>query len=248
VKQTLRSAADFALGSPSAKLGGAALPGKPPAAEPPEASSVGPAPAIGVGSPGSLGALQLGAAQLTSREPPPNALSNPRSGLSGDNGGGESPGSVPAPQVVVTPPNLGETTRMDVGDPALLGVPRAPGVSGTAQTVPMISPALVASVIARGPGVQPAPAPPPPSGVLQSAVPLREAAPGGTFPMIAPVVPIVPTAPAPLPPPTPPVYPLAPPDAGRTGISGVRGLLIGFVAGAVIMALVAVIYVLVLRH
>lgn len=51
--------------------------------------------------------------------------------------------------------------------------------------------------------------------------------------------------PAPLPQ-TPPVFPLAPePEASR--ISGTRGLLIGFLAGAVLMALVALAYFVVVK-
>ncbi len=51
-----------------------------------------------------------------------------------------------------------------------------------------------------------------------------------------------PSGPAPLPP-TPPIFPLAP--APAASISGTRGLLIGFLAGAVLMALAAAAWFLV---
>jgi hypothetical protein len=45
---------------------------------------------------------------------------------------------------------------------------------------------------------------------------------------------------------TPPIYPLAPqPEPAPSAISGPRGLLIGFLAGAVLMGLAALVYFLV---
>jgi hypothetical protein len=46
---------------------------------------------------------------------------------------------------------------------------------------------------------------------------------------------------------TPPVYPLAPTPEAGSNISGARGLIIGFLAGAVLMGLAALVYVLVMR-
>jgi serine/threonine-protein kinase len=123
-----------------------------------------------------------------------------------------------------------------------LGLVPAPAVSGTAQTVPLISPALVASVIAAGP---------PKPNVVAGPPQIVFAASSVTAPLLAPA--LIPPPPAALAPPpaplpqTPPIYPLAPlaPDAGGLSrISGARGLLIGFFAGALIMALVAIVYLI----
>ncbi len=122
-----------------------------------------------------------------------------------------------------------------------------------ARTVPMISPSVVAAAIASGPRPtvetppaappQPAaPAGPPPPVALKLDQPVVQ----GTVPMVAPNPSMAPQPAAP--PPTPPVFPLAPREARPTAISGTRGLLIGFLAGALLMGVLAVVYVLVLRR
>jgi hypothetical protein len=68
--------------------------------------------------------------------------------------------------------------------------------------------------------------------------------------MLQHIVPVVPPGVTPTPP-VSPVYPLAAPPASapaNEGISGARGLLIGFIAGALLMGVVAIIYAFVLRH
>jgi hypothetical protein len=67
--------------------------------------------------------------------------------------------------------------------------------------------------------------------------------------MLQHIVPVVPPGVMPV----PPVYPLAPssapaPAPATEGISGARGLLIGFIAGALLMGVVAIVYAFVLRH
>jgi serine/threonine-protein kinase len=151
---------------------------------------------------------------------------------------GDRASSLPDRQVVVTPAAFPETGKVDGAEPA--------AVNPTAQTVPMISPAMVAAVIAAGP-----------QGVAAAAAAANAAAAAGTAAASAAaggpalLLPAPgPAATAPLLPPTPPIYPLAPPpapEAGVSRISGARGLLIGFLAGAVIMALLAGAYVIFAR-
>jgi hypothetical protein len=162
---------------------------------------------MAIGGPSRLGGLQLGSAQLTISKP----------------GYGPEPGPMeptPSRQVVLAPAAFGGTTKMVAPDPASLGMPG--GVSGTAETVPLISPAMVASVMSRGPTSMPMP--------------------------VAETLPVLPAPPPPLAalPQTPPVYPLAP-DEANPNISGTRGLLIGFVAGALLMGVFAAVYLLFLR-
>jgi eukaryotic-like serine/threonine-protein kinase len=158
-------------------------------------------PVVAVGGPSALGAVRLGRAQLTSP-----ASSRDGAGPVQDER-----------QVVITPAAYAETSKMEAPDPIALGMSN---ISGTAQTVPLISPALVAAVMAAGPQrgfpAPPAPVPmPPPS---QQFAPLPQ---------------------------TPPVYPLAPAaEPGKAGISSTRGLLIGFLVGAVLMILVVIVFLL----
>jgi serine/threonine-protein kinase len=259
-KPTLKSAQDFKLGTGAARLGNSTLPSVPPPSQPPlvsepppsPPSDVGVAPVIGVG-PGGLGTLQLGSAQLRSKSLPPDeeAVSTPPVRPRA-----EPSGVLPAPQIQVT-------TRMEVPDPPPLGfVPEPPFPN--AQTVPMISQSVVAQAVAMGPrpaAGAPAIPPPPPSSAGGLPPPSAVAPPapnavasfdfsrggvGGTAPMLQHVVPVVPPGVMPMPP-----NPLAPTPAPATameGISGARGLLIGFLAGALLMGVVAIVYAFVLRR
>ena len=129
---------------------------------------------------------------------------------------------------VVTHAALAATTQIEA--PGLLMLGPADAVSGTAQTVPLISPAMVAAVIAAGPPRSNVVIGPP--QIVFASSPAPGAAP-------APLAPL---------PQTPPIFPLTrplPPDANSLSrISGARGLFIGFLAGALIMALVAIGYLL----
>jgi eukaryotic-like serine/threonine-protein kinase len=119
-------------------------------------------------------------------------------------------------------------------------------VSSTAATEPLISPAMVASVIAKGPPRPPAPSttvvvvaapsgpqpppppgPPPPGQLAPASVQISAAFPQP--PSVAMPVPVA-----------PPPAPLARVEEGR--FSGTRGLLVGFLAGAVLMAALALAY------
>ena len=146
----------------------------------------------------------------------------------------------------IGPAAFAETTRMEAPSPAPLQI-GSHEVSGTAQTVPLISPALVASAMAAGAqpaartqvsGSAPAPAPSAPVVSHKATVPLLPSA-------------LIPSPAANPPPPTPPIYPMAPlplPTLQRSSrISGARGLIIGFLAGALIMAIIAGAYVVVAR-
>jgi len=151
-------------------------------------------------------------------------------------------------------------TAKQSGPDAIAGTP---GVNPIAQTVPAIDAAMVASVIASGAkGTGGA-------GTVAAAVAAATQAPAAPAPVPVPAAPQVQTArmPAPTPaalaplmavppppppalPQTPPIYPMAPPapDAGALPkISGARGLLIGFLAGALIMALLAVVFLAVMK-
>jgi hypothetical protein len=288
VKPTLKSAQDFAkppprpdfkLGTAAAKLGGGALPsGRPPSEAPPSTAEVAVAPVISVGGSG-LGAMQLGASQL--RAPPPPSTQDEEGVATPARPRAEPSGVLPAPasaressavfgppKAVVAPVGPAGTTQMEALDETAVGVPvPAQGEGfGTAQTVPMIPPSLVASAIAMGPrpaagvpAVPPAPpsaVPPiaaPPSGLPPDAfapLPAPREGMGGTAPMIPRVVPVMPSSqmPSQLPPPTPPVYPMAPSPPAQPAISGARGLLIGFLAGAALMGIVALVYAFLLRR
>ena len=128
------------------------------------------------------------------------------------------------------------TTKMEPLDPA---------ASPAGQTVPMLDPKLVASAMASAPSK---------GDDAPQAVALAQAPPNKTTPLLSmPSVALASSASPAAPPPTPPIYPLpavaspATPEAAGGGISGARGLLIGFLAGAVIMALIAGAYVLFAR-
>ncbi|APR78026.1 serine/threonine protein kinase [Minicystis rosea] len=163
------------------------------------------------------------AANPPEKEAPKPAPSAPENGTAparadaAESGEDEEPTAEPASVVVAKPSVFKETTKMEA--------PVAPAVNPTAQTVPMISSAVVASAIV-------------------GAKDATKASAAQTTPSaIAP--------PAPLLPQTPPVFPLGPaplPDApGLSKISGARGLVIGFLAGALIMALLAGAYVIFVR-
>jgi serine/threonine-protein kinase len=145
--------------------------------------------------------------------------------------------------VVVTPAAFAETAKVE-----------SPGeaVNPTAQTVPMISPALVASVIAAGPkGAAAAVAaataassgsPPPGAAAPSATVPSVVSPPSAATPpsvvvappsgaavsavnMTEPLIAPIPPPPAPMAaplPPTPPVFPL-PPQAPEAGLSKISG-------------------------
>jgi hypothetical protein len=240
MKATLKSASDFKPARTDA------------------ASDVSVAPVVPVGGQSALGALQLGAAKLTAAADPEPISVIPSTS-----------------QVVITPAAFAETAKVEVADPSSLGMaPAAPGVSGTAQTVPLISPTTVAAAIAMGPkrpvattlpvlaspvSVSPAaPKPTPEPGPTlhegkvtpypgQPEQPMGATAPSAGFPMDAPLTaPPGQTAPIVLPQ-TPPVFPLGPVVEGPAPISGTRGLLIGFLAGAVLMGFIAIVYFVVVR-
>ena len=144
----------------------------------------------------------------------------------------------------IGPASFAETAKMEAPSPAVLQI-GSHEVSGTAQTVPLISPALVASAMAAGsmPAARTqvsgsAPAPSAPVVSHKATVPLLPSA-------------LIPSPAANPPPPTPPIYPMAPlplPTVQRSSrISGARGLVIGFLAGALIMAIIAGAYVVFVR-
>jgi hypothetical protein len=221
-------------------------------------------PVVQVGGPKALGALQLGSAQLASGAAAPASQAAEQEPIS----------VIPsASQVIITPAAFAETARVEIADPqSIITVPVKPGgVSGTAQTVPLISPATVAAAIAMGPkrqvattlpvlnapvaGVSPAAPKPSPdasaAGAAAAAPTLHEgttqgmAQPSAAAPAGVPAsVGFMqdPATPAVVLPQTPPVFPLAPAAEAPMQISGTRGLLIGFLAGAVLMGLIAVVY------
>jgi serine/threonine-protein kinase len=234
VKTTLKSASEFKPTAVPAKRADAPEP----ASAARVADDVAVAPVVSVGGRGKLGSLQLGAAQLKAADDaaPPN----------------DRRSSVPA-QPPPAPARAGspETAKMAAVDPAAIALSNQ--AMAHARTVPMISPSVVAAAIASGPRPtvetppaappQPAaPAGPPPPVALKLDQPVVQ----GTVPMVAPNPSMAPQPAAP--PPTPPVFPLAPREARPTAISGTRGLLIGFLAGALLMGVLAVVYVLVLRR
>jgi serine/threonine-protein kinase len=163
-------------------------------------------------------------------------------------GPASAPFSAPEPsgvQAAVTPAAFAQTAKVSNAEMAAMGAAMDAanaGMMGTAQTVPMISHSLVASVIAAGPprGVPPAPMAPGPVGPTA----MSPMAPpyGAPMPPQGMTVPVLPQ--------TPPVFPMPqapladPQGEGLSRISGARGLLIGFFAGAVIMALFALVYVI----
>jgi len=223
---TLKSAVEF-KGSERASA---------PERAPESSAEVAVAAVVSVGGRSALGAIHLGSAQLTSG----NATMGAPLG-SGPSAVLTSPQSAPAPepplppsrqgQVVITPATA--TTKMQAPDPASLA---AGQFMATAQTVPLISPSLVASIIAAGP---PAPRPAAGAPAVRAVEPMPVsmlAPPSMPASMPAPM-----SGPAPLPQ-TPPIYPLEP--APPAGISGTRGLLIGFLAGALLMGLAAAAYFL----
>ncbi len=214
-----------------------------PASRPGSSAEVAVSAVLSVGGPGALGAIQLGSAQLTTTTP---GQGGARLRGAGDNGAAAppdprmSPISAPPGQVVVSPATA--TTKMAAPDPAALS-----GVfMATAQTVPLISPSMVASVIAAGPrpaaGAPPDPRPPSVPMQMPPSVPMQMPP---SVPMQMPPsaqVPMSMQMPMATLPQTPPIYPLAP--APAPGISGTRGLLIGFLAGALLMGLAAAAYFL----
>jgi len=168
-----------------------------------------------------------------------------------DDGAGEG---APADRLV-TPAAFAETAKVEAFD--LSGAGPSSAVNPTAQTVPMISPSMVAAVIAAGPkgaaavsAASGSAAPSvvsPPSAAAPASVVVSPPMSGAASPVSA-TEPLLAPPPAALPP-TPPVFPLPPPaaDPGLSRISGARGLLIGFLAGALIMALLAGAYVVLAR-
>jgi eukaryotic-like serine/threonine-protein kinase len=182
------------------------------------------------------------------------ALPRPKGAARGqDDGGAEaSPperiSALPPDRISVTPNEraLGPAAFAETAkaSPAVAAAVQA--VSGIAQTEPLISPALVASVIAAGPPRAAAPSttvvvmtgPPGP----QQAPPAAPTVPSHQAPVLQqpPSLGVMPLAVAP--PPTPPIV-LGP--APGAPFSGTRGLVVGFLAGAVLMALVALAYWLV---
>jgi hypothetical protein len=126
------------------------------------------------------------------------------------------PGSTTVP--VMIPPGAAPSPQAPRTSPTLTGSPTSRGPSD------LITPPAEAGAVSL----------PEPSGMMPPAN-----AAVATAVMLAP--PAMPSLPQ-----TPPIYPLAPPpEAAPSAISGTRGLLIGFLAGAVLMGLAALVYFLV---
>jgi serine/threonine-protein kinase len=126
--------------------------------------------------------------------------------------------------IVVTAAAFAETAKLEAPDPAAL-VAGSAAALGTAQTVPLISPGVLAAAMAKSAPAEPAPLVVPPTAPRQVQTELVL-------------------------PPTPPIYPLGPAAAkplAPAKISGARGLIIGFLAGAAIMTLIAVAYMFLAR-
>ncbi len=281
-KATLKSAGEFKPAMEGATLDTLRRDGAPairmPAPRPPSSPPPSPniteeiavVPVVSAGGPKALGSLQLGSSQLSTSAPAASSA-DAADGRAGDDGAppgrsralpqtpggsGDRHSAVPQPPGPVA---FAETAKMELPDPASLGVrpsgaAAGPEVSGTAQTVPLISPGLIASVLTKGPAPRQVattmPVVIPPSGIVSPASKLNLPPEGPVATLLDVAIPSAASlsvdgrAPSvlPVPPQTPPVYPLAPVDEGGDRISGARGLLIGFLAGALLMGLIAVVY------
>jgi hypothetical protein len=202
--------------------------------------------------------LQLGSAQLKAKPFPPDeeAVSTPPVRPRG-----EPSGIQPAPVVVPPPePAFGnaQTVPMISQSVVAQAVAMGPRPAAGAPAIPPPPPSVVPPAPPSAVGLPPpsavglpppsAVAPPPPSAMAPFD-PLSRGGVGGTLPMLQHIVPVVPQGVMPTA--TQPVYPLAPrsaPAQGTEGISGARGLLIGFLAGALLMGVVAIVYAFVVRH
>jgi serine/threonine-protein kinase len=146
---------------------------------------------------------------------------------------------------VVTPAAFAATAKVDPADvAAAAAMAKKKNVSETAQTVPMISQAVVQQVIAAGPKGTAAMSAAAAQAIAQvNAAQTQQSAKAPSVPPPPPSA--IAPGPAPTLPQTPPVFPLAQQsnEGAVSRISGTRGLLIGFLAGALLMGLFGVLYV-----